>query len=260
MPSHAQKTVTGNDGGYYPGWNADSVYFTSYVHPDATGTKPVMQVIGNNKYTAKWGTRVPGGTGFNNNFTLGRGWTNWPYGNPTGVKFPWQIANIGYNCYAFSHNRGGGLSAYGWRINRSGSDYGSTTPGAATSPRVVEWYVKEIEGASKDGGTQVGTTYTSNGSTYKVYRNEVAGSPTRPTPLGTNQRFVQYVSIRLNPYVPGPTSAGGTGNATITVGNHYNAWSNRNMKLGSEYVDLFLLTESYGSNSSGEVDVTVWGW
>lgn len=254
MPSHAQRTVTGNDAGYYP-WET-GLFHGSYVSTGSTGSKPIMTLTRTGTYNAKWGTKIPGGTPYSGNFTLGRGWSDWSYGNPAGAKLPQQITNVGYNCYTFEHNKGGGLSLYGWRLNPSGSDYGSST----TAPKVVEWYVKELEGAIKDGGTPVGATYTSNGASYKAYRFQIPASPTRPTPLGTGQAFVQYISIRVNPYVPGPVSAGGTGNATITAGNHYNAWSSRGWKLGPNYVDLIMLTESYYSNSSGEVDVSVWGW
>jgi endo-1,4-beta-xylanase len=93
------------------------------------------------------------------------------------------------------------LSVYGWTTNP-----------------LVEYYIMEDTVDLSQSGTQKGTV-SSDGATYTIWENERVNEPSI---LGTST-FNQYISVRES----------GTASGTVTVENHFNAWRNLGMDLGT---------------------------
>ncbi|KAL2061317.1 hypothetical protein VTL71DRAFT_7590 [Oculimacula yallundae] len=186
---------------------------------------------------------TPQGTGTNNGFFYscwsdgnsfsynnqagGRYTVNWSQGsgnlvvgkgwNPGGPK------NVVYNG-TWSCPGNGYLSLYGWTTNP-----------------LVEYYIVETYGsynpssaASKKGSV------TSDGSTYDILQTTRTNQPS----IKGTATFQQYWSVRQSKRVGG----------TVTVGNHFDAWSKLGMKLGSHDY-MIMATEGY--HSTGSADITV---
>ena len=157
---------------------------------------------------------------YDGNFTCGKGWSS---GSATRV--------VGYNCGVHNHNGGGTFGYYGWSRNP-----------------LMEYYVNERWGSGRpDGGTHLGTVST-DGGTYDIYTSMRYNAPS----IDGTQTFRQIYSTRRGER--------GTGqNNTITFANHANAWANAGYGLGSDMSPYaIMLTEAYGGNSDGYVNVTVW--
>ena len=157
-------------------------------------------------------------SGFTGNFTCGKGWSS---GSTNRV--------IGYNFGVYSNSGGGTSGYYGWSRNP-----------------YYEYYVNEKWGSvAPTGGTKLGS-FSSDGGTYNVYKN--------PEPNAGNidggTGFTQIYSSR--------TSQQGSGNHTITFGNHYNKWKSYGYTLGSLGIAAIMVTETWGTNTSGNVNVTIW--
>lgn len=144
-------------------------------------------------------------------FTTGKGWN------------PGSGHTISYNAGSYSNSGGGSLALYGWTTNP-----------------LVEYYVAET-GSGLAQGTNMGT-YTSDGSTYTIYKHQQVN---QPSIQGNSSTFWQYISIRQSPRTAG----------TITTQNHFNAWASKGMNLGTQNMQI-MLTE--GWNGSGNSNVTVW--
>lgn len=67
-------------------------------------------------------------------------------------------------------------------------------------------------------GTQKGTVY-SDGATYTIWENERINEPS----IEGTSTFNQYISVRDSSSISG----------TVTVENHFNAWKNVGMDLGT---------------------------
>ena len=89
--------------------------------------------------------------------------------------------------------------------------------GWTTNP-LVEYYIMEDVVDLSQTGTRKGTV-TSDGATYTIWENERVNEPSI---LGTST-FPQYISVRNS----------GTPSGTVTVENHFNAWRNLGMDLGT---------------------------
>lgn len=139
---------------------------------------------------------------------------------------PGSARTVGYNVGAYSNSGGGTLGLYGW----------------TTSP-LIEYYVNEMWGTHKPTGTYVGTL-TSDGGTYTIYKSQRVNAPS----IQGTKTFWQYYSTRNSQNSKGA-------NHTITSGNHFNAWKNKGLKLGTHNY-MILLTEGWGG--SGSANVTVW--
>jgi endo-1,4-beta-xylanase len=132
--------------------------------------------------------------------------------------------SVGYNVGAASgYNT---ISVYGWTTNP-----------------LVEYYICEFGSLYVADATYKGTV-SSDGHTYSTYEHEQVNQPS----IEGTATFEQYLDAW------GGSSIGS--NHTVTTGNHYTAWADKGMPLGS-YNYMILGTEAY-NGASGYVNATVW--
>lgn len=159
----------------------------------------------NGRYTANW-------SGINN-WVGGKGWST---GNASRTVTFSGSFNPGSNGY---------LTLYGW-----------------TRSSLIEYYVVENYAWEPPGsGATSGGTFTSDGSTYKLWRTQRVQQPS----IDGIQTFYQYWSVRSSKRSSG----------TITFANHVNAWRSKGWNLGSSWAYQIMATEGY--QSSGSSDITV---
>src|SRR5512142_2053220 len=127
---------------------------------------------------------------------------------------------------SYSNSGGGAFGIYGWTTNP-----------------LVEYYIVEAPGnsGSPAQGTQVGTL-TSDGATYTIWKHQQVN---QPCITGNSCTFWQYISMRQSPRTSG----------TITIANHFAAWANAGMNLGSHNYQI-LLTESWNGSGSASAKVS----
>jgi endo-1,4-beta-xylanase len=112
-----------------------------------------------------------------------------------------------------------------------------------TTKDLVEYYVVEAWGEATNpatSGTFMGK-FESDGDTYTVYKHKQTGQPS----IQGTADFMQYKSFRQTPRTSG----------TITVQNHFDAWTKMGMPLGTRQNYQILLTE--GISSSGSAGATI---
>jgi len=143
---------------------------------------------GGNGYTASW---------TNCNITSGKGW------------YPGSGQSITYSVSYTSKSGGGSYGIIGYTTN------------SLTKPTsYVAYLISETQGII--GGLVTGTlegSFTSDGSSYNIYKAQVNG----PSVIPVNS-YTLYISVRQTPRTSGTS-------ATITVQNHITEWAKLGLTL-----------------------------
>nr|CDS82544.1 glycoside hydrolase family 11 enzyme [uncultured eukaryote] len=112
----------------------------------------------------------------------------------------------------------GSLAVYGWTTNP-----------------LVEYYIIEDNVDDGGSGTEKGTV-TSDGSSYTIYENTRTNEPS----IEGTSTFNQYISVRSSTRTSG----------TVTLENHFNAWAELGMDLGSFSYQVVAVESWSGSGSA----------
>ncbi|KAF5017014.1 hypothetical protein F66182_11128, partial [Fusarium sp. NRRL 66182] len=141
------------------------------------------------------------------------------------VGLGWQPGDTTPITYSgsFSASGVGILAVYGWTTNP-----------------LVEYYIMETHDGYQTVGTHLGTV-TSDGGTYDIWEHQQVN---QPSILGTST-FNQYISILQSPRTSG----------TVTVENHFQAWANAGLQLGTFNYQV-IAVESWSGSGSGQISVS----
>jgi endo-1,4-beta-xylanase len=204
---------------------ATSVVLATVAHADANQTITANQTGFHNGYFFSYWKDSGNVT-----MTLGAGGNysvQWSNMNNMVVGKGWKPGSDHTVNYSgtFSPNGNGYLSLYGWTTNP-----------------LIEYYIVENFGSynPSSGTTRLGSV-TTDGSTYDIYRTQRVNQPS----IIGNATFYQYWSVRQQHRSSG----------TITVANHFNAWRQLGLNLGSFDYQI-MATEGYQSSGSSNITVS----
>ncbi|KAI1756256.1 xylanase [Xylaria castorea] len=189
-------------------------------------------------------TRTSPGTGTNNGFfysfwTDGAGSVTYNNGAAGSYDVTWN-------------NVGNFVAGKGWKPGSARViTYNGTWNGASvnsylsiygwTKSPLIEYYVVESYGSynPSSGATKRGTIQ-SDGGTYDIYQTQRVNQPS----IEGTSTFYQFWSVRQQKRVGG----------TVTIQNHFDAWTNAGLKLGSHDYQI-VATEGYQSSGSARIEV-----
>lgn len=134
-----------------------------------------------------------------------------------------QLGTIKFD-YAVNYNPNGNsyLCIYGW-----------------TRSPLIEWYIVDSWGSWRPPGTPAKGAISVDGQSYDIYTSDRINQPS----IDGNTTFKQFWSVNKSKRTSG----------TITVSDHFKAWTNNGMQLGKMY-EAALTVEGY--QSSGKAAVT----
>jgi endo-1,4-beta-xylanase len=216
--------------------------FSSLILTASSLVAGVLAVPGN--YSEIFSRSTPSSTGTSGGYyysfwTDGAGSVTYTNGNGGQYSVTWSgnqgnfVGGKGWNpgasraiSYTADYRPNGNsyLSVYGWTRNP-----------------LIEYYIVESFGTynPSTGATLLGSV-TSDGSSYNLYRTQRVNQPS----IDGTATFYQYWSVRANHRTSG----------TVTVGNHFSAWSSHGLTLGTHNYQI-LATEGYFSSGSATVTV-----
>ncbi|KAI3325407.1 glycoside hydrolase family 11 protein [Xylariaceae sp. AK1471] len=189
-------------------------------------------------------TRTSPGTGTNNGFfysfwTDGAGSVSYNNGPNGQYDVTWN--NVG-NFVAGKGWKPGGARVVSYNGTWNGASVNSylSVYGWTRSP-LIEYYVVEAFGSynPSSGATKRGSIQ-SDGGTYDIYQTQRVNQPS----IEGTSTFYQFWSVRQQKRTSG----------TVTMQNHFNAWTNAGLKLGSHDYQI-LATEGYQSSGSAKMEV-----